>query len=156
MPLTKVTDKDENHEELQHDLFEKCGELQDEDIFIEEKLIVYLSYLKIAPNLRGYACLKTCVKRLVNDPFKKRNMTNGLYKELAGEYRIATNLIDRSMRHALLVSFRKEGIEDFEKRTGYAFASPRPTPREVVCLLAELVRMDLIAFKVRKNLKNLA
>lgn len=155
MPLTEL--KGKNGEVIKRrSLLDKYEDLEDEEIFIEQRLIVYLSYLKIAPNLRGYACMKTCVKRLVKDPLKKRNMTNGLYKELSEEYNIAINLIDRAMRHALLVSFKKEGVDDFEYRTGYAFASSHPTPREAVCLLAELVKMDLIAFRTRKNLENLA
>lgn len=157
MPLIELKGKDETRISNRGTNFlEKYKDLDDEDIFVEQKLIVYLSYLKIAPNLRGYACMKICVKRLVKDPLKKRNMTNGLYKEISQEYNIAINLIDRAMRHALLVSFKKEGVEDFENRTGYTFASSRPTPREAVCLLAELVRMDLIAFRARKNIKNLA
>lgn len=137
-------------------VFDKYKDLGDEDILIEEKLIIYLSYLKIAPNLKGYACMKKCVKRILEDPLKKRNMTNVLYKELAQEYHMASNLIDRAMRHALLVSFKKDGVEEFEEKTGYTFPSCRPTPREAVCLLAELVRMDLIAFKANKKFENLA
>lgn len=137
------------------DFFDKYHNIDSEDVFVEEKLIVYLSYLKIAPNLKGYAFMKSCIKHLVLNPLKKNNLTNGIYKEISEEYQIATNLIDRAMRHALLVSFKKDGIEDFEKRTGYSFASTRPTPRETICLLAELVKMDLISFKVRKNVKEL-
>lgn len=139
----------------ERDFFDKYLDIDSENVFVEEKLIVYLSYLKIPPNLKGYAFMKSCIKHLVLNPLKKNNLTNGVYKEISEEYQIAINLIDRAMRHALIVSFKKEGIEDFEKRTGYAFASVRPTPRETICLLAELVNMDLISFKVRKNLKNL-
>lgn len=136
--------------------FDKYQDFDSENVFVEEKLILYLSYLKIAPNLKGYAFMKSCIKRLVFQPAKKRNLTSGVYKEISEEYQIAINLIDRAMRHALLVSFKKAGIEDFENRTGYNFASARPTPRETVCLLAELVKMDLITYKARKKLKNLA
>ena len=86
MPLIELKGKDETRISNRGTNFlEKYKDLDDEDIFVEQKLIVYLSYLKIAPNLRGYACMKICVKRLVKDPLKKRNMTNGLYKEISQE-----------------------------------------------------------------------
>lgn len=151
-----VLGQEEREKDNSEKFFEKYKDVEDEEVFIEEKLIIYLSYLKIAPNLKGYVFIKGCIKKLVLEPMKKRNLTNGVYREIGEEYQISTNLIDRAIRHALLVSFKKEGIEDFESRTGYCFSSARPTPREAICLLAELVNMDLITFKVKKNFKNLA
>lgn len=156
MSLTETDMEIEGQGAWQGNFQEGRRSVDKEDIFIEEKLIVYLSYLKISPNLKGYACIKNLVKSLVKNPLKKRNITNVLYQELGDRYNMAKNLIDRAMRHALLVSFKKSGIEDFESRTGYTFTSTRPTPREMVCMLAELIRMDVVTFKIKKSFKNLA
>lgn len=149
--LKNVKEYEQEKHDVAGGLLDRYEPINDEDIFVEQKLIVYLSYLKIAPNLKGYSCIKKCVKRILEDPLKKRNMTNVLYKELAEQYGMATNLIDRAMRHSLLVSFKKDGINAFEEKTGYSFASAVPTPREVVCLLAEVVRMDLINHELNKE-----
>ena len=59
MPLIELKGKEQiQTNNRRTNLLDKYKDLDDEDIFVEQKLIVYLSYLKIAPNLRGYACMK--------------------------------------------------------------------------------------------------
>ena len=109
-----------------------CG-----DVFLEERLSVYLMILKIAPNLKGYYFLKEGVKKIAQDTSKKFNVGNGLYTEIAQENGIKKDLVDRAMRHAIEVSIKRNGISDFERVMSVSFKTDKPTPRELLCILAE-------------------
>lgn len=113
------------------------------EIFIEEKLIVYLMMLKITPNLKGYTYMKETVKRLCMHEEKKMHMTTGIYREVAEYFHEKPSLFDRALRHAVEVSYKKNGIEDFERATKFEFPIPKPTARDVICMLAEKVAIDL-------------
>ncbi|MBE7073921.1 MAG: hypothetical protein E7379_02385 [Clostridiales bacterium] len=119
-------------------------------LLIEEKLSMLLILLKIFPNLRGYELFKEGVKRIINDKDKKNNVGINLYQELADDYDLKLDLVDRAMRHCLDVSFKRNGIVDFEKNCCVRFSCVKPRPKEVLCLLAEKVVLD-----VSKELENL-
>ncbi len=123
---------------------------RDCNLFLEERLTIYLLILKINPNLRGYFFFKEGVKKIVEDPSKKHNVNNRLYSELANEFKISQDLIDRAMRHAIDVSYKRGGIIDFEKRMKIDFSSDKPTPRELLCTMAEKVKVELNMF-IYKN-----
>lgn len=126
-----------------------------EEIFIEERITVFLLLLKITPNLKGYSYLKCAIKKILENRAYKRNMSNGLYEVMAKEFGISKNLIDRSMRHAILVGCKRGGIEYFELRTGYSFSNERPTPREMICTLVEILTVEMYegTKKMAKKLK---
>lgn len=124
---------------------------RDYNLFLEERLTIYLLILKISPNLRGYAFLKEGVKKNVEDSTKKHNVNNRLYSELASEFEISQDLIDRAMRHAIDVSYKRGGIVDFEKRMKIDFSNDKPTPRELLCTMAEKVMVEVNMLGFNKN-----
>jgi len=125
------------------------------DIFIEEKLFNLLFILRISPSLKGYNFVVEAVKRIIEDPSKKFNVRRRLYKEIGDKYNERENLIDRALRHAIIVSEKKCGLEEFEKKTNYTFANGKPTPRELLSTLSEQVRMkvDLMLAEVDEYLE---
>ncbi len=116
------------------------------NFFIEERLVIYLLILKISPNLRGYAFLKKGVIKIVEDCTKKHNVNNRLYCEIAKEFNISQDLVDRAMRHAIDVSVKRKGITDFERRLKIDFSSPHPTPKELLCTIAEKIIVEKKSF----------
>lgn len=112
-------------------------------LFIEEKIMVYLMLLKITPNLKGYKYIKAAVMKICEDESLKYQMANKLYKEIAPEFGEKPSLFDRALRHAVDVSFNREGIHQFERAAKVYFSMPRPSAREVICVLAEKLRIDV-------------
>lgn len=108
------------------------------DIYIEEKIDIYLLLLKIGANLAGYKMIKSCVMKIIKDNTKKFRMRKNLYYEIACENNISPEDVDRLMRHAVKVSFKRDGLADFERQYDIEFSKERPSPRELVCVLAEL------------------
>lgn len=111
--------------------------------FMEERLIVYLMQLKITPNLKGYAYIKEAVMRVCENSEKKHNMSTNLFKELAEHFGNKVSLLDRSLRHAIEVSYKRGGIEEFERVMDINISSHKPSVKEVICMLAEKLRLDL-------------
>lgn len=112
-------------------------------MYMEEKLIVYLMYLKITPNLKGYTYIKEAVMRICQDNDKKNKMSNNLFKELSEEYGDKVSLLDRSLRHAVDVSYKRNGIKDFERVTRVDFSENKPSAKEIICVLVEILKLDL-------------
>ena len=126
-----------------------------DDFILNLQLTVYLMVLKIPPNLNGYSYIKSGITKIVKDLSKKHNVNNRLYNEIAEEFNVPKSLIDRSMRHAIKVSVKRNGISDFEKYSSIEFSSENPTPRELISMLSEIAILDkdrfVRDFKEKKN-----
>ena len=110
-----------------------------DEVLLEEKITIYLLVLKIGPNLKGYTFIKEGTKKIVKDNSKKYKIRTGLYCEIAKENNVLPDLVDRAMRHAIGLSIKRGGIRDFEKTFDIEFSTDRPSPRELLCVLAEIV-----------------
>ena len=106
-------------------------------LLVEEKLSLYLIMLKISPNLRGYDFFKEGARKIIENADKKHNVGAGLYKEIADDNGVKQEIVDRAMRHAIDVSFKRNGINEFERVMHIRFSICKPSPRELLCLLAE-------------------
>ena len=111
-------------------------------MIIEERLSIFLILLKISPNLSGYDFFKSGAKKIIDDGSKKFNVGSGLYLEIANERGVKKDLVDRAMRHAIDVSVKRNGLCDFEKCMNVSFSGIKPTPRELLCMLAEMAVMQ--------------
>lgn len=113
-----------------------------EECILQLQLNTYMMVLKISPNLKGYSYLVDGAFKIIKDMTKKHNVNKRLYAELAEEYNVDKDLIDRAMRHCIIASKRKNGLEDFEKYSRFEFSCEKPTPRELLCVLAEKATLD--------------
>ena len=113
------------------------------DIFnIEKQITAYLLLLKISPNLKGFIFLKEGTRLLLNNGALKYNVNNSFYRELSSYCRETEDLVDRAMRHAIDVSVKRNGVKEFERRLCLNFSCGRPSPKEIICTIAERVELD--------------
>ena len=112
------------------------------NMLIDERLTVFLLLLKISPNLLGHDFFKEGAKKIIKDNDKKFNVGVGLYKEIASDNGVKQDLVDRAMRHAIDVSFRRNGISDFEKTCNINLSITKPSSKELLCVLAEMALME--------------
>lgn len=106
-------------------------------LLIEEKLSLFLIMLKISPNLMGHDFLKEGAKKIIADAEKKYKVGIVLYKEIASDNGVRHDIVDRALRHAIDVSYKRNGIYDFERIMHHRFSIAKPSPRELLCFLAE-------------------
>ena len=123
--------------------------MNSKEMFIEEKLTVYLFLLKIFPNLKGYYVIKEAVKEIIADPTMKFNVTQRLYSLLAQKLGEDEEIIDRAVRHAIDLSYCNMGITYFEEHTHRPFNVAKPSPRELFTGVSELLeeRLEKESFK---------
>ena len=112
-------------------------------LLIEERLSVYLILLKITPNLMGYDFFKQGAEKIIQDGEKKFNVGVGLYNEIACDNGVKPDRVDRALRHAIDVSYKRNGLCDFERAMHIRFSMGRPSPKELLCLLAEMVNREV-------------
>lgn len=112
------------------------------EIFVEEKVFCYLLLLKISPSLKGYEFIKEGVRLLIKDPTKKISMYKRLYREIGCAFNVKEALVDRAVRHSIKAGVGCSGVRDFELVTHRHFLSSYPSPREIICMLAEIVRIE--------------
>ena len=124
----------------------KSCEIYFDDFIFNKQMTVYLMILKIPPKLDGFEFIKSAVKKIENSVSKKYNINNELYPDIANEFNVSKIMIDRSIRHAIKVSYERGGIKDIEKYSGHQFICEKPSPKELLCLLAELVKIEKIKF----------
>lgn len=125
--------------------------MDSEKTFIEERLMINLMLLKIYPCLKGYLYIKEGAKRIIEDSSFKYNLHKRLYKDLSSSFKESEELIDRGMRHAINTGIKKQGIPDFERHTKFHFTDSRPTPRELLIILAESVKFEWNKIKNNKQ-----
>ncbi len=118
------------------------NEAKVEEYVLDRQLTIYLMVLKISPNLKGYSYIKSCIEKIYKDNSKKINVNKYLYPEVAKEFNVDKSLIDRSMRHAIEVSVKRDGIRDFERFASFEFDRDKPTPKDLISLLAEKAKLD--------------
>ena len=111
--------------------------------FMEERLIVYLMILKITPNLKGYRYIKEAAMLVCENGANTYRTTKNLFKEIAEIFGEKQTLLDRALRHAIEVSYKRDGIEAFEKATNISFFDDKPSVKDVVYVLAEKLSIDL-------------
>ncbi len=109
---------------------------------LDERITAYLLLLKISPNLRGYSFLREGARLLLDNGALKYNVNNSFYRELSSRCRVTEDLIDRAMRHAIDVSIKRNGVKEFERRLSVNFSCGKPSPREIICTIAERVELD--------------
>ena len=112
------------------------------DFVFNKQITQYLMILKIPPRLDGYEFIKCGVKKICFNPSNKCNVNNVLYPAIAHDFNVSKLIIDRSIRHAIKVSCQRGGIIDIEKYSKKEFKNSCPSPKELLCMLAELVKIE--------------
>ena len=77
---------------------------------MDKRLMDILLTIGIPANLQGYQFLKDSIKLVIKNPECINNITKIMYPQVASKFGTTTSKVERSMRHALEVSFNKGKI----------------------------------------------
>lgn len=100
------------------------------------KVYFLLRVLDIRPNIKGYHYIKFMMEQCQNHPdYHKRSLTKEIYPECANRFNTTVNRVERTMRHALTLSFEKTP-ESYSAVFGGRFTKA-PTNSEFIGLVAE-------------------
>ena len=136
----------EDLEKKIYDVFKKKNEKSID--FYNSNLQVSISKLLhdlgIPSHIKGYQFLRDAVNMLFDDPNMIGGITKELYPELANKYNTTVSRVERSIRHAVEVSWNRGDIDLMEKIFGHSVDIDRakPTNSEFIVTLADKLRLD--------------
>lgn len=100
--------------------------------------------LGIPSHIKGYQFLRDAVNMLFDNPDIIGGITKELYPELATKYNTTVSRVERSIRHAVEVSWNRGDIKLMETIFGHSVDIDRakPTNSEFIVTIADKLRLD--------------
>ncbi len=136
-------------EDLEKKIYDAFKKKSDKSIdFYNSNLQVSISKLLhdlgIPSHIKGYQFLRDAVNMLFEDPNMIGGITKELYPELANKYNTTVSRVERSIRHAVEVSWNRGDIDLMEKIFGHSVDIDRakPTNSEFIVTIADKLRLD--------------
>ncbi len=99
----------------------------------------------IPAHLKGYHYLREAILISEQDMETVTSVTKLLYPSIAKRYHTTDQKVERAIRNAIEVSWKRGNTRTFEELFGYSSISgrQRPTNSEYICRLADKIRLDL-------------
>lgn len=99
----------------------------------------------IPAHLKGYHYLREAILISGQDMETVTSVTKLLYPSIAKRYHTTDQKVERAIRNAIEVSWKRGNTSTFEELFGYSSVSgrQRPTNSEYICRLADKIRLDL-------------
>ena len=99
----------------------------------------------IPAHLKGYHYLREAILISEQDMETVTSVTKLLYPSIAKRYHTTEQKVERAIRNAIEVSWKRGNARTFEELFGYSSVSGknRPTNSEYICRLADKIRLDL-------------
>lgn len=126
--------------------FTKFSKLNDEENMksLDKKLVDILLTVGISANLQGYSFLKETIKLAIENPTYVGAITKIMYPTIATKFKTTACRVERSIRHALDVSYNKGKIMNLNEIFGLKILeeNEKPTNSEFVALIADRLALE--------------
>ena len=104
-----------------------------------------LHELGVPSHIKGYHYLREGIKLLYNNPELIGGITKELYPSIAKKFSSTDTRVERSIRHAIEVSWNRGNWDLMQELFGYSvdIDKAKPTNSEFIVTIADKLRMDL-------------
>lgn len=115
-----------------------------ESIEIQKQTTKIIHELGVPSNLKGYNYLREGIILVYNDPNLAHKITTSLYPKIADKYLSTVSRVERSMRHAIEVSWNRGNWDMMEEIFGYSVSidKSKPTNSEFIVTIADMLRLE--------------
>ena len=98
----------------------------------------------VPAHINGYQYLRYAIIMSVNDNEMLGAITKVLYPTIARNYKTTSSRVERAIRHAIEVAWRRGRMETKEELFGYTVNSGKgkPTNSEFIALIADKIRLE--------------
>lgn len=112
---------------------------------LEQEVSRMMLDMGIPVHLRGYHYMRTAVMMAVEDMKVVGSVTKLLYPEIARCYNTTNGKVERAIRNAIEISWKRGNRHTFEKMFGYCMESGqgRPTNSEYIAAIADAIKVHL-------------
>ncbi len=99
--------------------------------------------LGVPAQLNGYKYLREAISMVTRDPEEITSITKQIYPVLAEHYQVSAPSVERAIRHAIEVSWKRGNIEALDNMFGYTidYNRGKPTNSEYIAMIADQIRM---------------
>ncbi|MDY5676321.1 MAG: sporulation initiation factor Spo0A C-terminal domain-containing protein [Eubacteriales bacterium] len=118
---------------------------KEEEKNLDRKVVDILLSLGISPNLQGYTFLKESIKLAIYNPSYIGAITKIMYPTIAIKFKTTACRVERSIRHAIEVSYMKGKIYNINEIFGLKILeeNEKPTNSEFVALIADRLALEI-------------
>ncbi len=118
--------------------------IESEKITIKKKITKIIHELGVPSNLKGYNYIREGIMLVYYDPSLSSKITKGLYPLIAEKYTSNESRVERSMRHAIEVSWNRGNWDMMEEIFGYSVSidKAKPTNSEFIVTIADMLRLE--------------
>lgn len=97
----------------------------------------------IPAHIKGYIYIREAVVMAVQDPSTLHFITKFIYPTIARKFKTTGSSVERTIRHAIEVGWKRGDIEYLNKTFGFTIGpnSDKPTNSEFIALIADKIRL---------------
>ncbi len=120
--------------------------VREEEESLEIKITRFLHYMGVPAHLNGYTYIRASLRRAIDDLGSVIPITRKLYPALAEEYNKTPECIERSIRHAIKVSWERGNKKIIHDIFGYSADTTYlgcPTNSEYIAMVADDLRLRI-------------
>lgn len=112
---------------------------------LQMRITDMLHNLGMPSNVKGYHYIRESILLIVEKPDLLGSVTKELYPEIAERFHSTASRVERSMRHAIEISFTRGNLEVIEDIFRFSMDSEKakPTNSEFISMIAERIQSDL-------------
>jgi two-component system response regulator (stage 0 sporulation protein A) len=112
---------------------------------VEKILTGFLNEIGIPSHIKGHRYLKHSIGLVIKDAQTIDSVTKCLYPMVADEFDSTPTRVERSIRHAIEVAWKKGRIDSIEEGFGHAVGSKkgRPSNSQFIAMIADKIRLDM-------------
>ena len=102
-----------------------------------------LDQIGMPHNVKGYQYSVSAIEKCVEDRAKLNHIVKGLYAEIAQENNDTVTRVERALRHAIEVAWKRGNASVFQKLFAYTVDSEkgRPTNSEFISYITDFVSL---------------
>lgn len=115
----------------------------------EKDISRVLCWLGLSPHVKGFKYLIEAIGLAIDDPSIRGRVTTELYPRIASQNDTTPSRVERAIRHAVKLVYRKGEAHNVESLFGHCVSSDRrPTNSEFIARLSESIRLWQLPFPV--------
>lgn len=115
-----------------------------EIVEIQKQITKVIHDLGVPSNLKGYGYIREGIQLVYYEPNLAHSITKKLYPKIASKFESTIARVERSMRHAIEVSWNRGNWDRMEEIFGYSVSidKAKPTNSEFIVTIADMLRLE--------------
>lgn len=111
---------------------------------IEVAVTAILCEIGVPANIKGYQFLREATMMVVNNLSAINSITKIVYPSVARIYNTTPSRVERAIRHAIEVAWKRENTKTIDNLFGYSnsLVKGRPTNAEFIAMVADKLRLE--------------